>query len=240
MKKKDLRQVINEVNHNLNDMDNFYKANCVNWKGKILNSNELYTEKISEILFNNIDKFNIIKNVTRKGSYYVQRHRFIKIDSRSNRNEEIFAKRLVGLELNGIGKIIDYQIPLKSTRNDKGVGTIDLISLNIEKKTLFLIELKYENNKETLLRATLESYTYFKTIDKSKLVKDYFKVIEKKIKGVINVSDIKVLPAVLVTPGCNAYDELMDLDNRLNFQKLAKKINVKFFTVGIKTNEIII
>jgi len=240
MQKKDLRQVINEVNHNLNDMDNFYKANCVNWKGKILNSNELYTEKISEILFNNINKFNTIKNVTRKGSYYVQKHRFIKIDSRSNRMEEFFAKRLVGLQLNGIGKIIDYQIPLKSTRNNIGVGTIDLISLNIEKKTLFLIELKYENNEDTLLRATLESYTYFKTIDKSKLIRDYFNIIDKTINGVINVNDIKVLPAVLVTPGCKAYDELMDIDNRLNFQKLAKKINMNFFIVDIKTNEIII
>lgn len=115
----------------------------------------------------NLKEFGKISIVTRSATYSRENHCNINIDlCKSNRNEEIFAKRITGLTLPELGLILDYQIPLKDTLADKGLGKIDLISFNENTKTLFLIELKYEGNDETLLRASLESYTYFKLVDK--------------------------------------------------------------------------
>ena len=50
------------------------------------------------------------------------------------RKEEIFAKELFDYcssgdkQLNAIRKIIDYQVPLKASLKDKGIGKIDLIA----------------------------------------------------------------------------------------------------------------
>ena len=73
-----------------------------------------------------------------------------------------------------IGKIIDYQTPLKNVRGDK-VGKIDLLAYNEKEtpKTLRILELKRPDSKETMLRCVLEAYTYLKIADKAKLLKDF-------------------------------------------------------------------
>ena len=69
------------------------------------------------------------------------------------------------------GTVLDYQIPLKNSNDDKGVGKIDLISLKDD--SLYLLELKRSDSKETLLRCVLEIYTYINRVDHSKLLKDF-------------------------------------------------------------------
>ncbi|MBI9031442.1 hypothetical protein JEZ13_05525 [bacterium] len=152
----------------------------------------------------------------------------------SNREEENFAKRITGLTLDELGTIIDYQVPLKDTLADKGLGKIDLISYNKEHNTMFLIELKYKGNKETLLRSILESYTYYKLIDKIKLKNDFFSKL-----GNMNSDDIIILPAVLVVPNCNPYDELEDMEigNRPKLKALSLALGIKFFTLDFSIYE---
>lgn len=71
-----------------------------------------------------------------------------------------------------IGKIIDYQTPLKDIQTDKA-GKIDLLAYNENEKTLRILELKKLDSKETMLRCVLEAYTYLKIVDKAKLLKDF-------------------------------------------------------------------
>ena len=77
-----------------------------------------------------------------------------------------------------IGKIIDYQTPLKNVRGDKA-GKIDLLAYNENEnenkieKTLRILKLKRPDSEETMLRCVLEAYTYLKVVDKAKLLKDF-------------------------------------------------------------------
>ncbi len=221
---KSKKEIINELKDELSNIENLYDSDCVKRIGKTKDTDEYYSEIVASELLQELIGFDKISTVTRTKTYCRENHKKIKIDLESNRDEENFAKRITGLKLDGLGLIKDFQIPLKDTRANKGLGKIDLISFNEETKILFLIELKYEENKETLLRAILESYTYYKIIDKTKLINDCF-------NDDINLGDINVKPAVLVVPDCNAYKELQEIKNgkRLKLKELINKLNISCF-----------
>lgn len=69
-----------------------------------------------------------------------------------NRNE-------IELASGGRIRIIDYQVPLKSARADRGVGKIDLLAL-MEHGALAIVELKVANNKEDRRVGILEGLAY--------------------------------------------------------------------------------
>jgi hypothetical protein len=69
------------------------------------------------------------------------------------------------------GKILDYQVPMKKSNEDKGVKAIDFI--NLKNNILYLSETKAPNSKESLLKAILEIQTYYQIVSKSKLIKDF-------------------------------------------------------------------
>ena len=244
--KKTRIETINELKKELSNIENLYKSKCVNWTGTTKDTDELYSEVIANELLRELKEFDKISTLTRTETYCRENHCNIEIDiCNSNRDEENFAKRITGLTLNGLGLIIDFQIPLKDTRKDTGLGKIDLISYNKETKTLYLIELKYEGNKETLLRASLESYTYYKIVDKVKLINDCFnnqKFILNKISNHIELNEINVKSAVLVVPKCNDYDELEDVElgERPKLKALALALDISYFTVEFLTNESIL
>lgn len=244
--KKTRKETIDELKKELSNIENLYKSKCVNWTGTTSDTNEFYTEIIANELLRELKEFDRISTVTRTETYCRENHCNIEIDiCKSNRDEENFAKRLTYLTLENIGLIKDYQVPLKDTRADKGLGKIDLISFNEETKTLYLIELKYEGNKETLLRAMLESYTYYRIIDKVKLINDCFnnqKFIFTKAFNEVEPSEINVKPAVLVVPKCNAYDELesVEFGERPKLKALALALDIKYFTLEFLTNESIL
>jgi len=56
-------------------------------------------------------------------------------------------------------KLIDYQFPLKSVRDDAGIGKIDLLGLR-DDGTLAIIELKVEGNAEDRRIALIEGLIY--------------------------------------------------------------------------------
>lgn len=244
--KKTKKETIDEIKKELSVIENLYKSKCVNWTGETSDTNEFYTEIIANELLQNLKEFDKISTITRTGTYCRENHCNIEIDiCKSNRDEENFAKRITGLTLEGLGLIYDFQIPLKDTSADKGLGKIDLISFNEKTKSLYLIELKYEENKETLLRASLESYTYFKIVDKTKMINDYFnnqKSILNKLYNQINPAGINIKSAVVVVPKCRAYDELKDFEigKRPKLKALALVLDINYFTVDFLANEAIL
>ncbi|MEA4866708.1 MAG: hypothetical protein VB088_15080 [Sphaerochaeta sp.] len=111
------------------------------------------------------------------------------------------------------GTMIAYQIPLKNTNYNKGVGEIDLVSYHEGSNKLFIHEFKNKKNTETLLRCVLEIYTYFSTIDQNKMLLDF------------GHSDAKLVPSVLVYAGSKHHKQFED---HKNVKALMKELNVEF------------
>ena len=179
-----------EILEEIQDMGNFYKRKVVNYRGTTSDSKEYYTEVVAEWILKNIYLFDHIKPITREKSYKVDSHDGKNKNNDSNREEEKIAMKLFDLSQNQgkvfeiIGKIIDYQTPLKDIQTDKA-GKIDLLAYNEKEnpKTLRILELKKPDSEETMLRCVLEAYTYLKVVDKDKLLKDFGLPEDTEIKA---------------------------------------------------------
>lgn len=209
----------NEILEEIQDMGNFYKRKVVNYRGTTSDSKEYYTEVVAEWILKNIYLFDYIKPITREKSYKVDSHDGKNKDNDSNREEEKIAMKLFDLSENQgkvfeiIGKIIDYQTPLKDIQTDKA-GKIDLLAYNESKKTLRILELKRPDSKETMLRCVLEAYTYLKVVDRAKLLKDF---------GLPENTKIKACPFVFYDG--EQHKEMKD--DRENLGKLIEKLGIE-------------
>lgn len=202
------------------EMWKFYSQDFVNYRGKTSDKErDYYTEIIAEWLLDNIELFNDIKMISRENSYKVDSHDGKNKDKDSNREEEKIAMKLFDLSQNQgkvfeiIGKIIDYQTPLKDIQTDKA-GKIDLLAYNESKKTLRILELKKPDSEETMLRCVLEAYTYLKVVDKDKLLKDF---------GLQKNTKIKACPFVFY--GKEQYKEMQQ--DRKHLKDLIKKLGIE-------------
>lgn len=209
----------NEILEEIQDMGNFYKRKVVNYRGTTSDSKEYYTEVVAEWILKNIYLFDYIKPITREKSYKVDSHDGKIKNEKSEREEEIIAMKLFdssqnqGKVFDVIGKIIDYQTPLKDIQTDKA-GKIDLLAYNENEKTLRILELKKPDSKETMLRCVLEAYTYLKVVDKAKLLKDF---------GLPENTKIKACPFVFYEK--EQYREMQQ--DRENLKDLIKKLEIE-------------
>ena len=218
-----------EILEEIQDMGNFYKRKVVNYRGTTSDSKEYYTEVVAEWILKNIYLFDYIKPITRGKSYKADSHDGKNKDNDSNREEEKIAMKLFELSQNQgkvfdiIGKIIDYQTPLKDIQTDKA-GKIDLLAYNEEEKTLRILELKKPNSEETMLRCVLEAYTYLKVVDKDKLLKDF---------GLPENTKIKACPFVFY--GKEQYKEMQK--NKENLGELIKKLDIEIIYLKEENGE---
>lgn len=149
----------------------FYKQNFVNYRGRTSDTNELFTEVIAEFLCDHIEKFkNGIPTITREITYKTPGHDGVIRNGASNREEELIAMQMYGKKYDFVGKMIDYQTPLKSERSDKA-GKIDLLAY--DGSVLSILELKKPDSDETMLRCVLEGFAYLRTVDQEKLLENF-------------------------------------------------------------------
>ena len=176
-------EILEQCRNAFKNKNTFYKKDFINYRGKTTDTKEYYTEVIAEFLCNNITEYiNGINCITRKNSYKTKGHNGI-YDPDSNREEEKIAMQIFTQSRDYgafrlIGKIEDYQTPLKSGAGDEA-GKIDLLSF--DGKIMRILELKKPDSKETMLRCVLEGYTYLKTVNTDKLINDF----EHKLEDVI-------------------------------------------------------
>ncbi|WP_288680795.1 hypothetical protein [uncultured Brachyspira sp.] len=176
-------EIIKKLQDSSKDMSTLYTQTFINYTGKTTDTKEKYTEVIAEWLIKNFNLFDNIKKITRQSSYKVDTHDGKHNNQNSNRLEEIMAIEIFNQKsLNILGKVLDYQTPLKNERDDKA-GKIDIVSYNKDIKTVYLLELKKEDNEETMLRCVLEIFTYSKTLDKDKFLEDFNLPKDTKIKA---------------------------------------------------------
>ncbi|WCB31802.1 hypothetical protein PGW91_07615 [Fusobacterium nucleatum] len=216
-------EIIKKIEVAKSEMWKFYSQDFVNYRGKTSDKEGYYyTEIIAKWLLDNIELFNDIKMISRENSYKVDSHDGKIKNQKSGREEEIIAMKLFDFSQNQgkvfdvIGKIIDYQTPLKDIQTDKA-GKIDLLAYNKKEKILRILELKRPGSKETMLRCVLEAYTYSKVVDKAKLLKDF---------GLPENTKIKACPFVFF--GGEQHKEMKEIkDSRKNLEKLIEKLGVE-------------
>lgn len=227
--KKD--EIINKL-ENLKDISTLYKEDFINYRGDTTDTKEKYTEVIADWLLNNIDLLYKIKKITRLSSYKVNTHKGKHNNPTSNRKEEIIAMEIFRQgSLNILGKILDYQTPLKNEQKNKA-GKIDIVSYNKDIKTVYLLELKKEDSKEdekkdkkeTMLRCVLEIFTYSKTLDKDKFLEDFNLPKDTKIKA-----------SPLVFFNGSQYKEIVDGNNKF-LKQLMDKLDIEPFYITKNSN----
>ena len=225
-------EIIKKLEVAKSEMWKFYSQDFVNYRGKTSDKESYYTEIIAKWLLDNIKLFNDIKMISRENSYKVNSHDGKIKNEKSGREEEIIAMKLFDFSQNQgkvfdiIGKIIDYQTPLKNVQTEDA-GKIDLLAYNENEKTLRILELKKPDSKETMLRCVLEAYTYLKIVDRDKLLKDF---------GLPENTEIKACPFVFY--GKEQYREMQEIkDNRENLGKLIEKLGIEVIYLEEKDGE---
>ena len=164
-------EIVSMTRKSAADISTFYKCDFINYRGVTTDTNEYYTEVVAEWLLSNISTLDGIKPIVREAGYYTQSHNGIPDKPDSNRTEELIAMKMFRQgDIVGLGRVFDYQTPLKNKRSDKA-GKIDLLSF--ENKTLHILELKEPESTESMLRCVLEGYTYFKTANREKLLDSF-------------------------------------------------------------------
>ena len=228
-KKYSKEEIIKKLEESKSEMGQFYSENFLNYISETSDKEGDYTEIIAEWLLNNIKLFDEIKPITREKNYKVKTHDGKIKNEKSNREEEIIAMKLFELSQNQgkvfdiIGKIIDYQTPLKDIQTDKA-GKIDLLAYNEEEKTLRILELKKPDSEETMLRCVLEAYTYLKVVDKDKLLKDF---------GLPENTKIKACPFVFY--GGEQHQEMQK--NKENLGELIKELGIEIIYLKEENGE---
>lgn len=217
-------EIIEKLKESSQNMSEFYKEEFINYRGNTIDTNENYTEVIAKWLIENINLFENIEKITRSSSYKVATHDGVHNNEKSNRKEEITAMEIYRQgSLNILGKILDYQTPLKDKQDSKA-GKIDIVSYNEEDKTVYILELKREDSKETMLRCVLEAYTYLRTLDKDKFLSDF------KLPA-----DTKVKASPLVFLNGFQHEEMLNND-KLFLKELMNKLDIIPFYIELKNS----
>lgn len=222
------KRIIEKCEKAFEDIKTFYKQPFINYGGKTTDTNEYYTEIVAEFLIDNLEEYiNGIPKITREGSYKTLTH-VGNFDINTPREEEkiameMFKQSMSGKDYDFIGKLIDYQTPLKNKRSDIA-GKIDLLSY--DGTSLRVLELKKPFSNESMLRCALEGYTYLKTVDSAKLLEDF--ELPK---------DTKVLASPFIFKYGQQYQET--LETRPNLFKLMKLLNSKPYYI-VKQNNLYI
>jgi len=238
------KEILDSLNESMKNISTLYISKSINRKGKIIDSkSEYYTEIVSNELLKRLSEFDKIDRVSIKSPYIIKNHGSYFNAHYLNRRKENFATLIYGKEYEGLGKIIDYKIPIKEPLSKIGIVKIDLLSYHVESSTLYLINLKLGNSKDTLLKSIIEIYTYWLTIDIVKLKKDiidYCPFINELKINVEKLEIINIKPAVMAIStfenGCNPFKENkeMEIGKRPILKELSNKLGVKIFSPDIR------
>lgn len=216
-------EIIEKCNQALKNPATFYSRQFIRTEDGLKDNHSAYrTEVIAKFICENRKCFeSILNNNPRKGSY--DKEHTGKHEDTGDRPEDELAIRLFNLSKTGtifdyIGKVIDYQTPLKNGRN----SAIDLLSAN--DKYLYILELKYIDSRESLLRCVLEAYTYKKLVDEDKLIEDFREKHGGKAEEVIAAPLISISNGEVKSP----YKDLREMidEKKPELKELMKLLGV--------------
>jgi hypothetical protein len=222
-----------EFKENKSDPKVFYKLHTLNNKGKDNHIKKVLPKLVLEKGY--IDEFNNINKTTRKVGY-IDQHVKNKFKKGSTCKGEAQLARMFFNEkiyFRQIGEIIDYQVPLKvpKSKENKGLGKIDLLFYEKKNNIVYLTELKNRTgNKDSLLKAILEIYTYYKLMDIKKL--------QEEIKSVKGIENYELCLAVLLEEDCAAYKDIEVVKEQMKdiLKKICEQIKITVFSYKEENN----
>lgn len=232
-KEADVRkEVQTKLQQNLNS---FYGVGILNYEGTTADTKINLSEVIADELIGNYDQVCKIGKGTliRRTKPFKRNHKGVaNVAARIKRfgyleyNEKLLAIALYNSKKSYcLGEIFDYEVPIKEKRTDK-YGRIDLVSTDAVNRSVKLIELKIKpknKNGETLLRALLEVYTYYKLISNSfdKFLEEY-KLSPKDY--------MRFQPAILTEKDALSGQTLLNIKGFPRIQALIAKMNAEIDT----------
>lgn len=191
--------------------DTFWLSESASRIGKTSDTNEDYTEVVGAFLLENgfieKDNFTGVKQITKKAPYQVHTKFSPAACYLSLHLEEKF------------GTIIESEIELGNYPDDKA-GVVDLITYKKDTDELNLIEFESDYSENTLLSAALKIQTHYQTIDKKKLVNDFY----SKEDSPISSKNPQIKKVLVLLKGSNAYKEYQE--NRPNVTKILDELQI--------------
>lgn len=191
--------------------DTFWLSESASRIGKTSDTNEDYTEVVGAFLLENgfieKDNFTGVKQITKKAPYQVHTKFSPAACYLSLHLEEKF------------GTIIESEIELGNYPDDKA-GVVDLITYKKDTDELNLIEFESDYSENTLLSAALKIQTHYQTIDKEKLVNDFY----SKEDSPISSKNPQIKKLLILLTGSNAYKEYQE--NRPNVTKILDELQI--------------
>ena len=191
--------------------DTFWLSESASRIGKTSDTNEDYTEVVGAFLLENgfigKDNFTGVKQITKKAPYQVH---------------TTFSPAACYLSLHleeKFGTIIESEIELGNYPDDKA-GVVDLITYKKDTDELNLIEFESDYSENTLLSAALKIQTHYQTIDKEKLVNDFY----SKEDSPISSKNPQIKKVLVLLKGSNAYKEYQE--NRPNVTKILNELQI--------------
>ena len=191
--------------------DTFWLSESASRIGKTSDTNEDYTEVVGAFLLENgfieKDNFTGVKQITKKAPYQVHTKFSPAACYLSLHLEEKF------------GTIIESEIELGNYPDDKA-GVVDLITYKKDTDELYLIEFEPNYSENTLLSAALKIQTHYQTINKEKLVNDFY----SKEDSPISSKNPQIKKVLVLLKGSNAYKEYQE--NRPNVTKILDELQI--------------
>lgn len=252
MSKYSRKQIEKEIRECIENVDigcELYNHKMVKASGSTYKKDgeQWYTEIISQMLLEDqelfkkwnasLERHKSLLTFKEGLGYYCEDHAIVVgadiLVPESPREEEWLAKRLIGRDFRSIGKLFDYQIPLKRDDTNKvKAGKIDLVSWKTD--VLYIVELKRASSVETLLRCVLEAYTYAKSIYGRKFIEDL------RVRGEYKAENMRIVPCVMVFNGSKPGEEYCQMvkGNRPWIEKLVKQLGVEFCILEDKVFEV--
>ena len=191
--------------------DTFWLSESASRIGKTSDTNEDYTEVVGAFLLENgfigKDNFTGVKQITKKAPYQAHTKFSPAACYLSLHLEEKF------------GTIVESEIELGNYPDDKA-GVVDLITYKKDTDELNLIEFESDYSENTLLSAALKIQTHYQTIDKEKLVNDFY----SKEDSPISSKNPQIKKVLVLLKGSNAYKEYQE--NRPNVTKILNELQI--------------
>lgn len=191
--------------------DTFWLSESASRIGKTSDTNEDYTEVVGAFLLENgfieKDNFTGVKQITKKAPYKVHTK---------------FSPAACYLSLHldeKFGTIVESEIELGNYPDDKA-GVVDLVTYKKDTDELNLIEFESDYSENTLLSAALKIQTHYQTIDKKKLVNDFY----SKEDSPISSKNPQIKKVLVLLKGSNAYKEYQE--NRPNVTKILNELQI--------------
>jgi len=150
-----------------------------------------------------------------------------------------FIKQMYAIERNGdagyvdpaIGRILDYEVPLKNVKQGANteieIGNIDLITETANK--VYIINAKCQESNLPLSRSVFEVVTDFNMLSRRNFITDYNMAKRNNFKHYHVKEDIK--PAILIFENSVAHNDLKNTSYNSLVGHLIDKYSIKIFIV---------